>query len=487
MTIRADIIRHTANGAKVSRVLDFVRHYRHCCAAIAASDWRTFWETGKFGGQYGNVSAFNDHCGAAPAQMARAQVVAMHASFIGNRANDFADAVQRSSLPAEVKHQLHTINRRKSWHSKEPLSCRGVEIPSEIRRLALTIFRSIRKRHSLPNARGIAPVLDTRAVTVTPSRVPHADLWASFKLRGQKEFRIPLHVHGLWRNRGGKRCNVLQIIPGGNNFSVRLMTGMGDAFEKSREAYEPKVVRLGLDFGLCTLIASDRGDLMGRGFLDAMRRLDRQIVGIARHRRRSGEKPRDSERYCGLVDRVRGIIKTRINGALNRLVDIHRPAEIVVDRLDFRMPGLSPRLNRIITNCGRSVFVAKLADLGEKFGIKVAEVNPAYTSQECDHCGFVDRGNRRSQSEFRCLHCGHRAHADVKGAKVVAARRSRGLDVRFVVRQQVLAELRKRFSERFPPGTSLASSGQPSGAAKRRRRGNEAFNLPLFALAADEA
>jgi putative transposase len=131
------------------------------------------------------------------------------------------------------------------------------------------------------------------------------------------------------------------------------------------------------------------------------------------------------------------------------------------------MPGLSRRLNRIITNCGRAVFKAKLADLNERFGIATAEINPAYTSQECEPCGFVDRGNRKSQCE-----CRHTAHADVNAAKVVAKRRSLGLDLRFTPRGQVLGVLRKRFAERHPPGTQ-ASSGRPAGEIPPR--GNEAF------------
>jgi len=165
--------------------------------------------------------------------------------------------------------------------------------------------------------------------------------------------------------------------------------------------------------------------------------------------------------------RVRGIVKTRINTALNRIVSLHAPAEIVVERLDFRMPGLSRRLNRIISNCGRAVFRAKLADLKDRFGVEAAEINPAYTSQECSRCGFVSRENRLSQSRFRCVQCGHTAHADVDGAKVITARRSRGLDFRFTARGQVLAELQRRFGERrrrhhddVPRGTK-ASSRQP--------------------------
>lgn len=476
MSVRTDTIRHSSNGGKVRRVMAFVRPYRECCAAIAASEWRTFHETGKFGGKFANSSKFNSFCGAAPAQMARAQVAAMLASFVSNRQNEFRNAVQRSSLASGVKHMLHVINARKAWQAPQDIAMprTGEIIPPEVRKLALSIWRSIRKRHRLPNARGIAPVLDTRVAEVDYSVSPHADLWATFKFIGQEAFRIPLHAHALWHSREGERCNVIQIVPAGNGFGIRLMTDMSDAFEKSRADYEPRAERLGIDFGLSTLIASDRGDMMGRGFLNAMRRLDREISSIARHRMRSGGRPRESRRYCTLVNRVRGVIKTRINSALNRLIDIHAPQEIVVERLDFRMPGLSRRLNRIITNCGRSVFKGKLDDLAERFGIEVAEVSPAYTSQECSRCGFIDRGNRRSQSEFRCLHCGHTAHADVDGAKVITARRSCGLDFRFASRVQVLGVLRERFAERHRPGTK-ASSGQPARRATFEPRVNEAF------------
>jgi len=78
----------------------------------------------------------------------------------------------------------------------------------------------------------------------------------------------------------------IQIVPdSGTGFGVRLMTDMSEQFAESRARYELKCDRVGVDFGVSTLIATDRGDLMGRGFLEAMRRLDRQLVGIARHPR----------------------------------------------------------------------------------------------------------------------------------------------------------------------------------------------------------
>ena len=43
-----------------------------------------------------------------------------------------------------------------------------------------------------------------------------------------------------------------------------------------------------------------------------------------------------------------------------------RGASEHLERLDFRMPGLSRRMNRILTNCGRGVLRAKLQDLEER-------------------------------------------------------------------------------------------------------------------------
>jgi IS605 OrfB family transposase len=55
-------------------------------------------------------------------------------------------------------------------------------------------------------------------------------------------------------------------------------------------------------------------------------------------------------------------------------------------------------------------------------GIPVVLVDPGHTSQQCSCCGFIDKGNRRSQSEFLCLSCGYAEHADLNAAKNIAFR-----------------------------------------------------------------
>jgi putative transposase len=241
-----------------------------------------------------------------------------------------------------------------------------------------------------------------------------------------------------------------------NRITVRLVTDMTKPFAVMTAAYVPKIETIGLDFGLATLLATSEGTLHGVGLIDDLRRIDKQISGIARHRQRSGEKPNDSARYRKLVKRVRGMLRTRINTALNRIVALHCPAKIDVERLDFRLPGMSRRMNRLVTNCGRSVFRAKLVDLEEKFGIIATEVASPYTSQECCSCHYVDAKNRKSQSKFLCRFCGRKMHADVNGARTIAQRRSLGLGSPRLGKAAILGVLVNRHTKRFlrPLGTT---------------------------------
>ena len=55
-------------------------------------------------------------------------------------------------------------------------------------------------------------------------------------------------------------------------------------------------------------------------------------------------------------------------------------------------------------------------------GVPVYFVDPRNTSKQCSKCGFIDKDNRKTQSEFFCLQCGHKENADVNAAKNIAQR-----------------------------------------------------------------
>ena len=153
------------------------------------------------------------------------------------------------------------------------------------------------------------------------------------------------------------------------------------------------------------------------------------------------------------------MLKTRINATLNRIVQLHAPGALEVERLDFRLPGLSRRMNRLVTNCGRAVFRAKLGDLKDKFGITATEVPAPYTSQECSLCHYVDALNRPSQSRFACRWCGSVKHADVNASRSITQRRTLGLGSEWLGKAAILGALVKLHTERFP--RSLGTAADP--------------------------
>ena len=68
-------------------------------------------------------------------------------------------------------------------------------------------------------------------------------------------------------------------------------------------------------------------------------------------------------------------------------------------------------------------------DLGQKIlykaewhGVPVVFVDPAYTSQTCSVCGWIDKRSRRDQATFHCVHCGALLHADTNAAVVIGRR-----------------------------------------------------------------
>lgn len=55
-------------------------------------------------------------------------------------------------------------------------------------------------------------------------------------------------------------------------------------------------------------------------------------------------------------------------------------------------------------------------------GVRVILIDPRNTSRECSVCGCVDKKNRKSQSSFCCISCGHSENADFNAAKVISKR-----------------------------------------------------------------
>src|SRR5690606_4172403 len=165
--------------------------------------------------------------------------------------------------------------------------------------------------------------------------------------------------------------------------------------------------------------------------------------------------------------RLRGFIRSEVNRVLNRIIERDRPAHLVLERLNFRAPGLSRRMNRLLQNWGRAVVRQKLQDLEEKYGVAATVVNAAYSSQECSACGYVDARNRDGE-RFRCLWCERQILADVNAARIIGRRRSLPIGSGLVTKAGVLQEAVRHFLERYPRPKQGRSGPEGRPADPRR-------------------
>lgn len=79
-------------------------------------------------------------------------------------------------------------------------------------------------------------------------------------------------------------------------------------------------------------------------------------------------------------------------------------------------------LNKKLIDLGIGEFFRQLEYKAKWYGREFHKVRPHYSSQECSECGHTSKENRLTQSQFRCVSCGHQANADWDAAKVILGR-----------------------------------------------------------------
>ncbi len=94
----------------------------------------------------------------------------------------------------------------------------------------------------------------------------------------------------------------------------------------------------------------------------------------------------------------------------------------------------------------------KLEEVREEYGIEVVYVNPAYSSQACSNCWYVDKENRKTRSEFECKLCSRKLHPAVNASRNLLSGgkwslRLRGMEQ--ALTKQVKVFIKNLFSERF--------------------------------------
>ena len=496
--LRTYKLKHSINRVKQKKILNILREYRKVSDEISNRQWRYFYENGKFNKDL-EVDSIETKLSKRYRQTAQYQVVSQLKSYIGNRQNEFKNYIKNLNLDRDTKMKLYYINKYEKWFYQS-VQMQNIEIEQDIINLSRQIIKNIFKNNRKPNLKFSNMALDGKVIKITPNGVKKVrkseklkdengefilnksgnpkvktyiieqerkkssfDYWIKLSTleKGQKIY-LPIRTNPYFEGIKGKINDFIQInfqqdidnINGNISLSTQKRVNYNEykidiclIKNIQKEKYQPKIDKLALDLGLNNLFATNLGELYGRNFSKLLKKYDEIIALLAKNRQKQRLRTL-SKKYKKLINKIKSYLKNEINRVINNLIKNNRPKEIIIERLNFTSPKLSKKLNRMLSNFGKKIIEDKFESIKDKYGIIITEVNPAYTSQECSKCGYVEKKNRKSQAKFICGFCGKKQNADINSSKNILARSSSPLKDIFAKRAFILDKTVKNFIER---------------------------------------
>ena len=205
----------------------------------------------------------------------------------------------------------------------------------------------------------------------------------------------------------------------------------------------------------------------------------RHAVRLAKAQRQMSRKVKFSRNWTRAkvrVQRIHGQIANARSDFLHKTSHAisKNHAMIVVEALQVKNmsrsasgnrvePGRNVRaksgLNKSILDQGWGEFARQLEYKTAWTGGWLVAVPPANTSRECPACGHTCADNRKSQSVFLCVACGHAEHADLVASKNIRGRGLNSPKVRTIGR--IACEVS---GVSVPPAAGTHRSEQPAHA-----------------------
>jgi putative transposase len=180
---------------------------------------------------------------------------------------------------------------------------------------------------------------------------------------------------------------------------------------------------LGVDLGIVNIAADSEGETFSGQAINRTRR--RRATARKQHQRKGTKRAK--RKLKSLSGRQR-----RFQAKTNHEISKKIVAKAKALGVGIAMEDLSGIRGRVETTVSkafrgrfgnRSFFQLRtfIVYKAQAAGVPVVFVDPRYTSQTCAECGHREKPNRKSQSEFSCKKCGHKAHADLNAARNIRA------------------------------------------------------------------
>ena len=236
------------------------------------------------------------------------------------------------------------------------------------------------------------------------------------------------------RNIAGVARNITLSESGGRWFA---------SIQTERELPQPvptATTAIGIDVGIARFATLSDGSFIAplNSFKQDQRRLARYQRRMARKVKFSNNWKKAKAKVQKIHSQIANARKDFLHKTTTTISQNH--ALVCIEDLQVRnmsrsakgsseQPGQRVRqkagLNRCILDQGWAEFRRQLAYKMDWSGGMLLAVPAHHTSQSCPCCGHVAPENRRTQQQFQCVACGHRAHADEVGAINVLERGQR--------------------------------------------------------------
>jgi len=180
--------------------------------------------------------------------------------------------------------------------------------------------------------------------------------------------------------------------------------------------------QVGIDMGLVHFATLSTGEKIKNPgyFVDYQGKLRMENRSLARKKKGSNNRRKQKIRVQKVYRKIKRCRKDFLHKESIKL--INQFGLIVVE--DLNVSGILKinHLSKLIQDASWSKFFNMLEYKSNWYGNKFIKVDPKYTSQTCNVCGYSDKENRTSQSEFECKECDNVDNADFNASKNILER-----------------------------------------------------------------
>jgi len=183
-------------------------------------------------------------------------------------------------------------------------------------------------------------------------------------------------------------------------------------FKTEKPALQPEQQTQGIDLGLHHLAVTSDGDRHSNA---EVRAVQRRYLHTRRTLQAKGTRSA-KRRLRAMSGREQRFSRNVTHSVTKKLAAQENVTTFVLEDLSgIRNQRRGRKMNKCLSSWPFYQFKQFLGYKAEALGKRVVFVDARYTSQKCNRCKHIYKGNRH-KSHFQCVRCGFSAHADVNAA-----------------------------------------------------------------------